>query len=180
MSEIIKDKTIWDELSRKYSAAAEAICDANFASMKTRKGCDWFQELIKNPEYNMIDYLGTDSKGRSCAIELKTRNMTINAYDSIMIEVDKFNAMKSTNRDKLIYINFLQTANFILICDLSQIEVKNMKFIKNCRITIKNLGKEYTYLEDRFLIPYKLCKYFVWDIYENRYIEDEKFNIARY
>jgi len=150
---------IWTNESIKYATQAEELDDNLFRIMISRKGCRWFKDIEKQIENSRIDWYATGHSHSTVAIELKNRHLKPEYLD-VMIEVDKYNAMIDSDMNKAYYINFLfNSPDHVLICNLKDIKVSDMRLQKNVWIQPKK-GKGY--YGDRYYIPINLFHYYVY------------------
>lgn len=159
---------VWTKESVEYASEAEKLDDKMFNLMINRKGCRWFKSTEKQISCSVIDWYATSNKGKTLAIELKNRYLKPR-YPDVMIEVDKYNAMIGSDKDKAYYINFLfNSADHVLVCNLRNIMVSDMRLEKNVLITPKQ-GKPY--YGDRYYIPLNMFYYYVYVNDEIGYIK---------
>ena len=165
----------WDEKTIAFAAKTEGICDAYMNYLTGHTQTQWFTSLTKSPLNNRTDYKSIDSKYRRVTIELKNRDITINQYNSIMIEPDKFSALCQTGSTSELtdcswYLNFMDNDKTkFWIVDIKKIMHKNIFLKKDVLITNKELGAEYSYKEDRLLIPKMYGHYYELDNITNKY-----------
>jgi len=164
-----------NEKTIEYAAITEQICDDFFAILT---GCTgWFNSVMKSPVNNRTDYKSIDSKFRSVTIELKNRNIKISDYSTFLIEPDKFTALCQTGSTSDFtncswYINFLEnTPDKFWIVDIKKAMYKPIYLKKNMKITLPELGTNYTYYADRLLIPKYYGHYYELDKTTNKYIK---------
>ena len=114
----------------------------------------WFTELERNTLFDRIDIEARDRKGRRVNIELKTRIISIDKYDTIFIEEDKYKhlVMKWENDGEIpLYINFFN-GGIVGVWDLRKFpnpELKNVTIINKGRQTIENVN--------RYILPVEGC-----------------------
>jgi len=96
--------------------------------------------------------------------------MNINTYPDIMIESENIYLTGSTTQ-KSWYINFLNGSEEFWICDTKKLIGKKLRFKKDMIITIKELGFDYTYIDDRYFIDKKDGHYFKLDSNTNKYTQ---------
>ena len=121
---------------------------------KINEDLKWFTKLERNTLFDRIDIEAKDRKGRSVNIELKTRIIPIDKYDTIYIEEDKYKhlIMKWENDGEIpLYINFFN-GGIVGVWDLRKFpnpELKNVRIINKGRQTIENVN--------RYILPVKNC-----------------------
>ena len=114
----------------------------------------WFTELERNTLFDRIDIEAKDRKGRRVNIELKTRIISIDKYDTIFIEQDKYKhlVMKWENDGEIpLYINFFN-GGIVGVWDLRKFpnpELKNVTIINKGRQTVENVN--------RYILPVEGC-----------------------
>ena len=115
----------------------------------------WFTKLERNTLFDRIDIEAKDRKGRRVNIELKTRNISIDKYDTIYIEEDKYKhmIMKCENDGDSIplYINFFN-GGIVGDWDLRKFpnpEIINVRIYNKGRQTIENVN--------RYILPVEGC-----------------------
>ena len=114
----------------------------------------WFTELERNTLFDRIDIEAKDRKGRRVNIELKTRIISIDKYDTIFIEEDKYKhlVMKWENDGEIpLYINFFN-GGIVGVWDLRKFpnpELKNVTIINKGRQTVENVN--------RYILPVEGC-----------------------
>ena len=115
----------------------------------------WFTKLERNTLFDRIDIEAKDRKGRRVNIELKTRNISIDKYDTIYIEEDKYKhmIMKCENDGDSIplYINFFN-GGIVGVWDLRKFpnpEIINVRIYNKGRQTIENVN--------RYILPVEGC-----------------------
>lgn len=114
----------------------------------------WFTKLERNTLFDRIDIEAKDRKGRRVNIELKTRNISIDKYDTIYIEEDKYKhmIMKWENDGEIpLYINFFN-GGIVGVWDLrkfSNPEITNVKIYNKGRQTVENVN--------RYILPVDGC-----------------------
>ena len=114
----------------------------------------WFTKLERNTLFDRIDIEAKDRNTRSVNIELKTRNMSIDKYDTIFIEEDKYKhmMMKWENDGEIpLYINFFN-GGIVGVWDLRKFtkpEIINVRIYNKGRQTIENVN--------RYILPVKGC-----------------------
>ena len=114
----------------------------------------WFIKLERNTLFDRIDIEAKDRKGRRVNIELKTRIIPIDKYDTIYIEEDKYKhlLMKWENDGEIpLYINFFN-GGIVGVWDLRKFpdpQLKNVTIINKGRQTIENVN--------RYILPVKNC-----------------------
>ena len=113
----------------------------------------WFTKLERNTLFDRIDIEAKDRKGRRVNIELKTRNIAIDKYDTIYIEEDKYKhmIMKWENDGEIpLYINFFNGG--VGVWDLRNFpnpQITNVRIYNKGRQTIENVN--------RYILPVKGC-----------------------
>ena len=106
----------------------------------------WFTKLERNTLFDRIDIEAKDRKGRRVNIELKTRIIPIDKYDTIYIEEDKYKhlMMKWENDGEIpLYINFFN-GGIVGVWDLRKFpnpELKKVTIINKGRQTIENVNR---------------------------------------
>lgn len=126
----------------------------------------WFTHLERQPRFSMIDYKAKDKKGRKFNIELKTRMHDVNQFETIFIEVLKYNNLMHYQKyynEKPLYINFFQNGDTCIIWSLSDIVQPDKTTVE-----IFNPGKNKKETVERFLLPIRqgMCYKKNNDIYE--------------
>lgn len=163
-----KIKMKWDQNTIDNASRTEKICDYNFSILTGSTG--WFSVVVKNPDASTTDYKSIDSRFRTVTIELKTRDITIDQYDSIMIECKKFDVLTGATSEKSWFINFLENSpDKFWICDIKSIMYQPISRKDNMKIKNKNLGDKYTYTGDRLFIPKLYGNYYEMDKQLNKY-----------
>lgn len=114
----------------------------------------WFTKLERNTLFDRIDIEAKDRKGRSVNIELKTRIISIDKYDTIYIEENKYKhmIMKWENDGEIpLYINFFN-GEIVGIWDLRKFpnpDITNVRIYNKGRQTIENVN--------RYILPVEGC-----------------------
>lgn len=114
----------------------------------------WFTKMERNTLFDRIDIEANDRKRRRVNIELKTRIIPIDKYDTIYIEEDKYKhlMMKWENDGEIpLYINFFN-GGIVGVWDLRKFpnpELKNVTIINKGRQTIENVN--------RYILPVEGC-----------------------
>lgn len=129
----------------------------------------WFTITERQGHFNRIDYYCTDKKGRNVSVELKLRYNTINTFDSIFIEEEKFSTMinKFNNENFLpLFINFFQNGDNVAVWDLRKYADKKPELIEKI---ILDPGVNQTKLVKRYLLPTKDAHYYEFE--NNKFIQ---------
>ena len=114
----------------------------------------WFTNLERNPLLDRIDIEAKDRKGRRVNIELKTRIISIDKYETIYIEEDKYKhmIMKWENDGEIpLYINFFN-GGIVGVWDLRKFhnpEITSVRIYNKGRQTIENVN--------RYILPVEGC-----------------------
>lgn len=114
----------------------------------------WFTKLERNSLFDRIDIEAKDRLGRRVNIELKSRNISIDKYDTIYIEEEKYKhlVMKWENDGEIpLYINFFN-GGIVGVWDLRKFpnpEIINVTIINKGRQTIENVN--------RYILPLEGC-----------------------
>ena len=114
----------------------------------------WFTKLERNTLFDRIDIDAKDRLGRRVNIELKTRNISIDKYDTIYIEEDKYKhlIMKWENDGEIpLYINFFN-GGIVGVWDLRKFP--NPEIIN---VTIYNMGRQAIENVNRYILPVEGC-----------------------
>lgn len=114
----------------------------------------WFTELERNTLLDRIDIEAKDRKGRRVNIELKSRIIPIDKYDTIFIEEDKYNNMmrKWENEGVIpLYINFFN-GGIVGVWDLRKFPNPDMT-----NVTICNKGRQTIENVNRYILPVEGC-----------------------
>lgn len=129
----------------------------------------WFTSMERQDHFNRIDWLCTDKKGRNCSVELKTRFMDIFKFDTIFIEVEKYEHLmeKYQNEGYIpLYINFFQDSNHVAVWDLRKINKETTEVIQKL---ILDPGDQQTKLVKRMLLHTMDADYYEFE--NNKYIK---------
>ena len=113
----------------------------------------WFTKLERNTLFDRIDIEAKDRKGRRVNIELKSRNISIDKYDTIYIEEDKYKhlLMKWENDGEIpLYINFFN--NGVGVWD-----VRKFPNPDTVNVTIYNKGRQTIENVNRYILPVDGC-----------------------
>ena len=114
----------------------------------------WFTKLERNTLFDRIDVKANDRNCRSINIELKSRNFSIDKYNTIFIEEDKYKhlIMKWENDGEIpLYINFFN-GGIVGVWDLRKFpnpEIINVRIYNKGRQTIENVN--------RYILPVEGC-----------------------
>lgn len=132
-----------------------------------------FKEIKPTDEFTQIDAVATDFYDNKVSIELKSRNISVDDYDTILIEPSKMayftKIMESgyTQNEKVLYINFCNDG--VLYFDFSKIGEDDVKFYPNHRQY--NYGKKRYEYETRFGLKTKAA----WKLkYTDEGIEEDE------
>ena len=160
--------SIWDSNTIRFARKSEKKCDEYFSIVTGITG--WFQSVTKMEENNRTDYSGITKDNRTITIELKNRDISINQYDTIMIEPDKFCSLTAATTNCSWYINFLESSyNKFWIVDAKSVTENQIQIKRNVKITNPELGENYSYNEDRFYIPTSCGRYYEYNTTNNRF-----------
>ena len=113
----------------------------------------WCTKLERNTLFDRNDIGAKDRKGRRINIELKTRNISIDKYDTIYIEEDKYKhlLMKWENDGEIpLYINFFN--NGVGVWD-----VRKFPNPDTVNVTIYNKGRQTIENVNRYILPVDGC-----------------------
>ena len=114
----------------------------------------WFTKLERNTLFDRSDIEAKDRKGRRVNIELKTRIISIDKYNTIYIEEDKYKhmMMKWENDEEIpLYINFFNGGT-VGVWDLRKFpkpEITSVRIYNKGRQTIENVN--------RYILPVEGC-----------------------
>lgn len=136
---------------------------------KFNKYINWFTKMERQGHFSRIDWLCVDTKNRNCSVELKTRFVDINKFDTIFIEPDKYQCMinKYNNEGYIpLYINFMQDADHVAVFDLRKFNKNNTETISKI---ILDKGDNQVKKVDRMLLPVRQCSYYEFE--NNKYIK---------
>lgn len=168
---------IWDEKTIAYAAKTENICDSYLMYLTGHTTSQWFTSLTKSPLNNRTDYKSIDTRYRSVTIELKNRSISIDAFDTLMIETEKFSALCQTGNtteltDKSWYINFMDNScEKFWIVDIKSIMHKKIGYNPKAKIKIPELGEKYTYYAARYYINKYYGHYYELNKLTNKYVQ---------
>ena len=125
-------------------------------------------------QYSTIDRQLTDRNNRIINVELKTRMLYINTYDTIFIEDKKWDALKQDYQQKGIiplYINFFYDYRNVLIFDLRQYFDNKQTQPQTKYVTINNWGYGRTDKNQlRYLLPQRHGIFYEFDQEQQKYI----------
>lgn len=126
-------------------------------------------------KYSIIDRQLTDTKNRPCAIELKTRMLYINTYDTLFLEEKKWEALKEEyiNNNKIpLFINFFYDHRQVLIYDLRKYFDKKTEQPKKIYLDINNWGYgRIDRHQSRYLLPQRDGIFYEFDQEQDKYIK---------
>lgn len=114
----------------------------------------WFTELERNTLFDRIDIGAKDRKGRRVNIELKTRIIPIDKYETIFIEEDKYkHLVRKWQNDGVIplYINFFN-GGIVGVWDLRKFPNPDIT-----NVTIWNKGRQTIENVNRYILPVEGC-----------------------
>lgn len=114
------------------------------------KSVKWFTKLERNTLFDRIDIEAKDRKGRMVNIELKSRNIGIDQFKELFIEIDKYDNLmrKWKNLNEIpLYINFIGKTHIVMY-DLRKIKDPTEK-----SVTIYNPGRLVVELVRRYMLP---------------------------
>lgn len=160
----------------KYPNKQETLDDLYLTIFNTHK--NFFKEIPQTREteqYSTIDRQLLDRDGkRLINVEMKTRMLYINTYDTIFIEDKKWNALKQDYQEKGIiplYINFFYDYRNVLIFDLRQYFDNKQTQPEARYFTINNKG--YGRIDKnqlRHLLPQRHGIFYEFDQEQQKYI----------
>ena len=114
----------------------------------------WFTKLERNTLFDRVDVEAKDKNGRRINIELKSRIISIDKYETIYIAEDKYNymMMKWENDEEIpLYINFFN-GGIVGVWDLRKFpkpEIINVRIYNKGRQRIENVN--------RYILPVDGC-----------------------
>lgn len=155
------------EVSKRNCQRDEKICDNNLAFANEHLG--WFSTLTRQEDGSRIDYVGTARDGRPVHIELKTRGIHINDYDTIYQDVKKMDAELrdfEENHRVPLFLNFMNDKEHVWIIDLSTLDLSCLK--RKWQWVWDEAKGEHGW-EEKYHIPTKSGHYYEYDSKQDKY-----------
>lgn len=162
--------------NNKYPNQQETLDDLYLQIFNTHM--NFFKEIPQTREteqYSTIDRQLLDRNGkRLINVEMKTRMLYINTYDTLFIEPKKWEALKKDYQEKGIiplYINFFYDYRNVLIFDLRQYFDNKQTQPETTNTDIDNWGygrKDLNQL--RYLLPQRHGFFYEFDQEQQKYI----------
>lgn len=160
----------------KYPNKQETLDDLYLQIFNTHK--KFFKEIPQTretEEYSTIDRQLLDRDGkRLINVEMKTRMLYINTYDTLFIEDKKWTALKQDYQEKGIiplYINFFYDYRNVLVFDLRQYFDNKQTQPETKYVDIDNWGYGRKDLKQlRYLLPQRHGFFYEFDQEQQKYI----------
>lgn len=80
----------------------------------------WFSSIERQPVRSAIDFICVDREGRSIALEIKVRHCSVNTYNEIFLNPEKYRALMAAADNGYIplYLNFMQDDKHFVLWDM--------------------------------------------------------------